>query len=197
MKKFILTFSFFVITPFVFLFTIVFTLYTSHKFTARTQVGARVASAQTSTQTSSFAALPDAGSMISDEVVPADARFEMVRQFLAKYHSPLLPYAQNIIDAADKYKLDFRLIPAIAMQESGLCKKIPENSFNCWGFGIYGKTVTRFEDYPHGIDIVTKALATRYRQKGLETPKEIMSMYTPSSNGSWAHGVNYFMEELQ
>ena len=80
------------------------------------------------------------------------------------------------------------------MQESNLCKKIPDGSHNCWGYGIYGGKVTMFQDYKEGIYTVTKGLATRYKPKGLVTPEQIMTMYTPSSNGSWAFSVNHFME---
>jgi len=121
----------------------------------------------------------------------------MVRQFFAKYKSPLEPYAKNIVDDADKYTLDFRLLPAIAMQESNLCQKIITDSHNCWGFGIYGKTVTKFESYPEAIDTVTKTLANNYVAGGLNTPDEIMRKYTPSNTGAWADSVNYFMAQLQ
>lgn len=121
----------------------------------------------------------------------------MIRQFLAKYNSPLLPYAENIVKAADTYKLDFRLLPAIAMQESNLCLKIPENSYNCWGYGIYGGKITKFTDYPEAINTVSKALSQHYKNQGLKSPEEIMTKWTPSSNGSWANGVNYFMQELR
>lgn len=126
-----------------------------------------------------------------------DARTEMVRQFFAKYKSPLEPFAKEVISSADTYNLDFRLIPAIAMQESNLCSKIPIDSHNCWGFGIYGGKVTKFENFPTAIETVTRTLARNYKAKGLETPEQIMKKYTPSSNGSWARGVNHFMEVLQ
>ena len=83
------------------------------------------------------------------------------------------------------------------MQESGLCRHIPVNSYNCWGFGIYGTTVKHFANYQEGIDTVTRTLATRYKARGLITPQQIMTMYTPSSNGSWAFGVQHFMDVLQ
>jgi len=121
----------------------------------------------------------------------------MIRQFFAKYKSPLELYAKNVVEEADKYRLDFRLIPAIAMQESNLCQKIIADSFNCWGFGIYGKKVTRFASYPQAIETVTKTLAKNYIAGGLDTPEAIMKRYTPSNNGSWAFSVNYFMGLLQ
>ncbi len=148
-------------------------------------------------RTVAYAALPTNQNIFTAEITEEDGREEKLRQFLRRYHSPLEPYAGDIVAAADEFGLDFRFIPAIAMQESGLCKTIPYDSYNCWGFGIYGKTVTRFKDYKEGIYTVTKALATRYRERGLTTPDAIMSMYTPSSNGSWARGVNYFMGELE
>ena len=149
-------------------------------------------------QTVAYAALPSEQSLMSGTIIESQGtKAERVRQFLARYNSPLEPYAVDVVSAAEEYGLDYRLIPAIAMQESGLCKKIPVGSNNCWGFGIYGGKVTRFSDYKEGIYTVTKALATRYKGRGLITPEQIMTMYTPSSNGSWARGVNQFMAQVQ
>lgn len=189
MGKFFLTSAIFVITPFVFLIALIFTLvlYTHNTKDIYHVYDKKVV----------YAALPTNQNVFSGEITQKDGRIEKIRQFLAKYNSPLEPHAKDLVEAADHYNLDHRLLTAIAMQESGLCKKIPVNSHNCWGFGIYGNTVTRFKDYKEGIYTVTKALATRYKNKGLVTPEQIMTMYTPSSNGSWAFSVNYFMSTLQ
>lgn len=144
-----------------------------------------------------YAALPIIRNFAHIDIQEKDARIEMVRQFFARYDSPLEPFAKDVVVTADKYGLDFRLIPAIAMQESTLCKKAPKDSYNCWGYGIYGKKVTRFKNYPEAINTVTKTLAVQYKKDGLHTPEEIMSRYTPSSNGSWAEGVNFVMSRLQ
>ena len=56
-------------------------------------------------------------------VTSRDARILLVSNFLKKYDSPLLPFANQVIEISDKYHLDYRLLVAIAMQESGLCKK--------------------------------------------------------------------------
>ena len=143
-----------------------------------------------------FAALPVASGTLKINIVSQDIRLVAVKAFFKKYHSDLLPYADEVINSADKYGLDFRLIPAIAMQESGGCKKAPKDSYNCWGFGIYAKKVTKFSNYYEAIDTVTKTLAKQYKANGLETPEQIMTKYTPSSNGSWARGVNQFMNQL-
>lgn len=142
------------------------------------------------------AALAESQNVLGDSVSPQDARVAVVSDFFKKYNSDLLPYAQNVVSSADKYGLDYRLIPAIAMQESNLCKKAPKNSYNCWGFGIYGKNVTKFSSYPEAIDTVTKTLVKQYKENGLETPEQIMAKYTPSNNGDWADSVNIFMDQL-
>jgi hypothetical protein len=143
-----------------------------------------------------YAALPGASGTLKVNIVEKDGRVAIVKSFFKRYKSDLLPYADEVVASADKYGLDYRLIPAIAMQESNLCKKAPKGSFNCWGFGIYGKKVTMFDDYGQAIDTVTKTLANNYKAQGLNTPEQIMSRYTPGSNGSWANGVNQFMAEL-
>lgn len=193
MRKLFLLASFIVIVPVVFLLNVVFLIYLSTR-TDHSMPNLFRSSSKTSV---SFAALPSMQNMAKGEILSVDARIELIRQFFARYDSPLEPYAKNVIDAADNYGLDFRLIPAIAMQESNLCKKVPADSHNCWGFGIYGDKITKFDNYPQAIDTVTKTLAKQYKAKGLDTPEEIMSKYTPSSNGSWARSVTYFINVLR
>jgi hypothetical protein len=189
MRKLLFITSLFSIVLFGFLAGMIFSL-----MTYRTHLEKMHVSAQKQTV---FAALPTMQSSFSAEIITNDGRTEAVRQFFANYNSVLEPHADDIVAAADEYGLDFRLLPAIAMQESNLCKKMPVNSNNCWGFGIYGGKVTRFRDFTEAIYTVTKTLATKYKSKGLITPDQIMTMYTPGSDGSWAFSVNHFMEELQ
>lgn len=190
MRRFIFGTAFLLFAPFglILLLIIVLVTYQYHQ----------TAPARTAFQNSvAFAALPTSQNILSAHITQSDGRVERIKQFLAEYHSPLEPYAGDIVKAADEYGLDYRLIVSIAMQESGLCKTIPNNSYNCWGFGIYGHTVMHFTGYKQGIYTVTKTLATKYKNAGLVTPSQIMTMYTPSSNGSWAYGVNYFMNQLR
>lgn len=192
MRKIILSISFFAFTPILLFASIFYLLFLSYSSGFRNGLTNQVLNRGVA-----FAALPSAENVLGDSIISKDARIEIVRQFFARYNSPLEPFASNIVEDADKYGLDYKLLPAIAMQESNLCQKIIVDSYNCWGFGIYGKTVTRFGSYPEAIDTVSKTLATNYIAGGLNTPEEIMSKYTPSSNGSWAHGVSYFMNLLQ
>lgn len=132
------------------------------------------------------------------EEIKKDERVAILKAFLRRHESPLYDHAEYIVETADKNGLDFRLIPAISMQESGGCKHIPLGSHNCWGWGIYGNTVTRFASYPEAIDTVSRGLKVNYIDKGYVTPDEIMRKYNPSSpNGSWARGVNSFFGVLE
>ena len=144
-----------------------------------------------------YASLPKDVPSIDSEISSNDARAELVRQYLFRYSSPLEKYADYIVKMADHYKIDFRLITAIAQQESNLCRFIPEGTYNCWGWGIHSRGTLGFLSYEEGIQVVTEGLKDEYIDKGLETPYEIMGKYTPLSNGSWAQGVEMFMEEMR
>lgn len=147
-----------------------------------------------------YAALPQPNSETSEKITTSDARAKIVENFFLGYKSSLLIYSEYFIQVADKYYLDWRLLPAISMQESNGGKKIISNSYNPFGYGIYGDSVVRFSSWEEGIERVAKALREDYLNKGLDTPYEIMTKYTPPSlakGGSWAKGVSSFMEELK
>lgn len=147
--------------------------------------------------TVAYAALPSIDSQISESIEQKDSRVEIVNQFFARYKSPLVPHAEDVVRLADMYGLDFRLVPAIGMQESNLCAKAPVGSNNCWGYGIYGKKVITFDNYTQAIEAVTKNLSINYKDIGLITPEQIMTKHTPSSDGSWARAIHHFMDEMR
>jgi len=134
---------------------------------------------------------------VKTDITAADGRVANLKAFFRKYNSPLYNEAELIVKVSDQYKFDYRLLPAIAMQESNLCRVIPYESHNCWGWGIYGSTVTKFDSYEEAIVTVAKGIKKHYIDHGLITASMIMKKYTPSSNGSWAHGVNTFLEALE
>ena len=144
-----------------------------------------------------YASLPVKLPSVSGEVGAVDARPEIVRQYLEFYNSPLTPYAPFVVATSDKYSLDYRLITAIAQQESNLCKIIPPGSYNCWGWGIHSEGTLGFASFEEGIEAVSKGLREEYLNKGYATIEDIMSKYTPLSNGSWANGVNKFLSEME
>ena len=130
-----------------------------------------------------------------------DARAQIIAQFLERYNSPMKPYdfyGKKIVEIADRYQIDFRLLPAIAMQESGLCKnQNPDAPHNCLGFGIHKSGTLDFDSYEDGFERAGRELKAYYIDKGLVTVEQIESKYTPSSNGSWANSVNQWMAEMR
>lgn len=142
--------------------------------------------------------LSDTG--LKTAVQAADARPIIVANFLERYRSPLQPYdhfGRVLVSTADRYNLDYRLLPAIMMQESNLCKSIPPGTYNCLGFGIHARGTLGFESYEAGFDRAAREIKERYIDIGLTTPEEIMTKYTPSSNGSWAFSVNQWIVEME
>jgi hypothetical protein len=188
LKKFFLLSSYFAAVPAFIVFLIVFSLYLvygSNGYISR------------QFHQPNYQALP-ANSPDSNIVVgSADARIKALDSFFASYNSPLEGHANTIVSEADKYNIDYRLLPAIAMQESTLCKKIIKNSYNCWGFGIYGKKVTKFDSYDDGIKTVTATLAKKYVHNGYESIEDIAQKYTPNDNGKWKDVVSMIMIKLQ
>jgi len=134
------------------------------------------------------------------KIVGKDGRAAIIQQYLARHRSPLAPYAQKIVDEAEKWGLDWRLTTAICMQESNCGKKIPTGSHNAWGWGITSRSTVNFETWEKAIETVSKGLKTDYVDRGLVTPEQIMTRYCPLSiakGGSWARAVEYFMWELE
>jgi hypothetical protein len=124
-----------------------------------------------------------------------DKRPFVVSDFLKK--TPLEQYSSYIVEVSDKYNIDYRLIPSIAMKESGGGRAAPENSFNAWGFEN-GRT--RWGSWEEAIDNVGKTLKTRYVDKGLTTPEQIMPIYAPpamENGGGWAVAVNNYFQRME
>ena len=123
----------------------------------------------------------------------ADTRVDTLENFLEKYNSPLAPYSEVFIETADKYELDWRLIPAITGVESTFGKRIPYESFNAYGWanGEY-----RFTSWEESIEIVGKALRTKYEDKGAVSINQIARRYAPPSS-TWAGKVKFFMRKIE
>lgn len=193
-RNLILVVVFFTLTPITIIASLV-SLFSINPPSAN--INKKIAQAPSNVGAKVYASLPSSIPSISGFATATDARPEIVKQYLSYYGSPLVAYAKDIVDTADKYGIDYRFIPAIAQQESNLCKIIPPGSYNCWGWGITSVSSLGFDSYQDGIETVTKGLKQNYIDEGYITPQEIMTKYTPSSNGSWARGVSEFMSEMQ
>lgn len=194
-KNLVLIALFFVVTPLT-LGVSLFSLFSISSSDALPQ-GKVLGTSTTESGVRVYASLPSEFPTVSGVVTSNDARPEIIKNYLEAYNSPLVSYSNYLVDIADKYQLDFRLLPAIAQQESNLCKFIPPGGHNCWGWGIHSEGTLGFDSFQEAIETVAYGLKTEYIDKGYITPEEIMSKYTPLSDGSWARGVTHFMEEME
>ncbi|MGB9911094.1 MAG: hypothetical protein ACPLKP_00585 [Microgenomates group bacterium] len=122
-----------------------------------------------------------------------DFRASSLEKFLKQYRSPLAKYASVFVETADKYQIDWRLVPAITGVESSFGKHIPFGSYNAYGWnnGNY-----YFSSWEESIEIVTKTLKEKYINRGLDTPQKIAPVYAPPSS-TWGSKVNYFIKKIQ
>lgn len=150
------------------------------------------------TGTNVFAAEISAGSsaaLLKPVAKEHDSRVAILREFLGQYNSPLVPFAADFVEIADKYNLDWKLVAAISGVESTFGKQIPYSSFNGWGWGIYGDNMIRFSSWTEGIETVSEGLRTNYLNKwGAKDVYEIGRFYAASP--TWAQRVSYFMRKI-
>jgi len=129
---------------------------------------------------------------LKDETSEFDNRTQILKEYLSQFNSPLGDYAQEFIEAADAYDLDWRLLPAITGVESTYGKFIPKNSYNAYGWNNGAYTFQSWED---SIWTVTKALKEKYLDRGADTVDKIGRIYAPPSP-FWAGKVKRIMAKI-
>lgn len=127
------------------------------------------------------------------EAKKLDKKAEILAGYLAKYDSPLKYHAQDFIDAAKLFGLDWKMLPAIAGVESTFGKNIP-GGYNGWGWGVYGNQAIYFNSWREGIFTIAKGLRENYLNKGLTEPYSMNRVYAASP--FWGGKVTYFMQDL-
>lgn len=132
------------------------------------------------------------GSLV--ETKELDKRAKILADYLASHNSPMQYHAQDFVDAADKYALDWKMLPAIAGVESTFGKFIP-GGYNAYGWGVYGTNRIYFKSWKDGIFIVARGLREGYLDKGLTDPYSINRVYAASPN--WGRNVTFFMDDLE
>ncbi len=125
-----------------------------------------------------------------------DNRAEILRAYLEQYDSPLAPFAKDFIASADKYQLDWRLVASISGLESGFGKHIPSNSYNGWGWGIYGDNVLRFKSWPEAIETISKGLRENYLKDKVDSDPYFIGP-TYAASPTWAVRVSFFMNQME
>lgn len=85
---------------------------------------------------------------------PADNRANRLNAFFADRNMPLAGYGDELVSAADTYKLDWRLVAAIGIRESSGGKHLLNNNPFGWG-----SAKIPFKNFSEAIVEVTKNLA--------------------------------------
>lgn len=125
--------------------------------------------------------------------VEEDRRVEILKNYLESKSSPLAEFAEDFVEAADRYNSDYRLLPAIAGIESNFGKVQLENSYNPFGWGggyVY------FDSFDEAIWTVSQELYERAFVRGVDTPSELGPSYCPPNYTRWIAAVEGFMSEI-
>ncbi len=123
------------------------------------------------------------------QYVPDETKVEKIRVYLESRNSPLAEYAEVFVRAADEHGIDYRIVVAISIIESGGGKK-NFKPYNAWGWGKSG-----FSSWVEGINAVSAGIG-RYYSKGLNTPRLISYSYCPPSADAWASKVQGVMNVI-
>ncbi len=124
--------------------------------------------------------------------IETDNRALALESVFEKHNSPLKGYGKDFVDTADKYNIDWKLLPAIAGLESSFGNAQRAGSYNSYGWGggrIY------FNSVEDGIETVLSALRNKYMSKGATTVESIAPIYSESP--TWAPRINRFMDEIE
>jgi len=130
--------------------------------------------------------------LINPSKAKVDIRISILRKYLSTHNSPLAAYAEEFIETADKYGLDWRLVPAISGVESTFGKRIPKGSYNAYGWANGGY---RFKSWEDSIEVVSKTLRNKYIDRGAPSVNKIARRYAPPSS-TWAWKVKFFMNRI-
>lgn len=123
-----------------------------------------------------------------------DERARILQEYLSQYNSPLQYQAQDFIEAADQYDLDWKLVVSIAGTESTFGKFIP-GGYNAWGWGVYGNQALYFDSWRDGIFTVSEGLRKNYINKGYKDPYSMNRIYAASP--TWGAHVSYFLTDIE
>lgn len=121
-----------------------------------------------------------------NKTVDYDTKVNNIRSYLSKKNSPLAEYAEEFVKASEEYGIDYRLVAAISIIESGGGKHCFK-PYNAWGWGKSG-----FSSWKDGIWEVSKGLS-KYYADGLDLPREIGYRYCPPNAVKWSDNVSHVM----
>ena len=129
--------------------------------------------------------------VIQKDELSFDMRVIAVENVFKHYNSILVPYARSYVKYADKFGVDWKLLPAISGLESYFATYYVPDTYNAYGWGggyIY------FQSWDDGIETINKALREKYMDRGADDVWKIGPIYAQSP--TWSVRVNSFMREI-
>ncbi len=162
-----------------------------------------------------FASKPLVLGSVSNRVFGQDSKAEVLNKVFEVYKCPLAGMGEVFVEEADKNDIPYWLVAAIGFQESSCGKVTPkplmegvpedeeateentEESYNAWGWGVYGDNVYMFDGWEHGIKVVSKYMGNTFYSEGVTDLCEIEKIYTPPSEGSWCEHIAHFRDVIE
>lgn len=158
-----------------------------------------------------YSSIPRVLGSFTTAIKTGDARPEIIENYLCGRNSPYCHLADLMVKVADENGgYDPRLLVAIGECESNSGRKIPDGTFNAWGYGIHSRGTLGFESWEEAIKTVGKGLYQKFILKIMKennftsvdqvTPEALMEYYTPHSlsiGGPWARCVRGFMDIIK
>lgn len=148
-----------------------------------------------------FASTPFVMEYTTNKVISDDPESQKLDGVFKAYGCPLEGMGSVFVREANRNDIPWWIAAAISFQESGCGKKTPkadgEESYNAFGWAVYGENVHMFGSWARAIETVSEYLSNKFFSRGVSDPCDIMRIYTPPSNGSWCEGIKYFGDEIQ
>lgn len=101
--------------------------------------------------------------------------------FFRQHRCPKPYYINDYLNAADKYGVDWRLLPALNMQESTCLERYPRDTNNPFGYGS-STGLYRFASIQAGIALITERLANSDAYTGKDLDEKLQA-YGPHPDG--------------
>ena len=120
-----------------------------------------------------------------------DDRAKLLKKFLSEKNSPMARDSEKLVKIADKYNLDWKLLPAIAGVESHYGQAVPSGSYNPYG---WNNGSSYFQNWLDASEIVASGIRARYAPSGVVTPGRIGPSY--AANPTWASHVVGYMQQI-
>ena len=147
-----------------------------------------------------FASKPLVLGKSTERILGRDSRASVLNEVFESYDCPLTGMGDTFVSEADKHDIPYWLVAAVSFQESNCGKKTPgfegSDSYNAWGWGVWGDNVKGFDDWEDGVETVSEYFSEKFYSNGVTDLCTIMKTYTPPSKGSWCNGVAYFRDRI-